>query len=283
MQQLPGGDLLSISLQEDLTVFYGLNGAGKSTVLRGIESALTGLRGDLEVTLYVQFVELDGQVGEPLDPMSLAGAICRAGRGREVSLPSLRDRALEQLRAMSLPQDRATDETAWQEVSAQGLFALTPLGGNDPRWRVRIAAQHQPHSMPGFSRMLEDLRHEQTLLVQWDGVGPAPGRWDSPFVMSDEHPLLGMYEGVPHAASELPFASFRPFGEPICTLAEIACDPLVDIVTLASIPPTQTADPAAVAAVLQRLLAVVGAGPDRRAQPGGGRPSPVSLASRSSR
>lgn len=62
IEQLPGGDLLAISLQEDVTVFYGLNGAGKSTVLRSVESALTGLRGELEVTLYLQFIELDATV-----------------------------------------------------------------------------------------------------------------------------------------------------------------------------------------------------------------------------
>lgn len=62
--ELTGDELLEgefIPLKQGLTVFYGLNGAGKTRLLRGIRSALTGERSDVELGVVVGLDHEDHQ------------------------------------------------------------------------------------------------------------------------------------------------------------------------------------------------------------------------------
>ncbi|WP_309065800.1 ATP-binding protein [Microbacterium sp.] len=55
--ELTGDPLLEgefLPLRQGLTVLYGLNGAGKTRLIRGVRAALLGVRDDIEIGMIVR-------------------------------------------------------------------------------------------------------------------------------------------------------------------------------------------------------------------------------------
>jgi energy-coupling factor transporter ATP-binding protein EcfA2 len=140
-----------LRFESGLSVLYGLNGAGKSSVLKAMRAALTGIRGESLSALHVRY-------SDPMSPIDL---------GEDDSSPSaLLARSLEQwlklvradfslstvtaesgisalvseilVETGNLEYEKSTPGIV-QEVSRQGVFTLLPTGATEPEWSLFIA------------------------------------------------------------------------------------------------------------------------------------------------
>lgn len=158
-----------------LSVLYGLNGAGKSSVLRSLQRGLSGIEGGALV--HLQVFEPFAECGE--DPVNMSFQLLDAGcvaielaagdtrvrepwQPAEWRLPSeyaqeyatagdyfrkllVLGEAVQGILDWDLRGDVGGDEdlaALAADIAEAGLFTLTPVGtGSDPRWRVDVGAR----------------------------------------------------------------------------------------------------------------------------------------------
>jgi energy-coupling factor transporter ATP-binding protein EcfA2 len=180
---------------------YGLNGAGKTAVLRGLEEAFRGLRnGGGTSILHVHVNWVDDRPCGPTDPewiRTLNEALETAAYSRLAELSSVYPEHEADIllwdewevyvrRASSNPRVWAT-ALAWMwyrdwgladRVGSQGLFSLTTVGRETPEWRISVA--FRPSETPTRTtpqtrvpREGQRLTYETLGLPAWGSRSPA--------------------------------------------------------------------------------------------------------------
>lgn len=116
---LLGGEF--IPFRRGLTVLYGLNGAGKSRLLRGISGTLLGVASDVEVGMVVRATS--GPVADALAQAIMPGHLRRELNASEVVEQLIRDRAGSRNPALTA------------ELLNSRLFLIMPTGTTaHPSW-----------------------------------------------------------------------------------------------------------------------------------------------------
>lgn len=173
LRRVPGIAQSYIPALNGLTVLYGLNGVGKSRILRAIESVWTG-----EASGASALVRVPAGNTTSLDDDPLLGNLALAWRPESVvtsmGLPTLTrefdeifgDVVADQIQPLDehaadpylgpLPEDRIS--SIQNEMMRQRLVAVTPTGGKSrAAWTVCPAAMESPE-FPAISRELRRSR-----------------------------------------------------------------------------------------------------------------------------
>lgn len=138
-----------IRLDNGLTILYGVNGIGKSRVLRALNLALSGRWQSDDSWIHLQFESssLDANSGDDLDePIALAMkralALTIATEGRDDYWALGKDLATESIRSMAevvLSNVVSDDPNFIVEVLDQNFFSLRAVGRETPKWEVWIS------------------------------------------------------------------------------------------------------------------------------------------------
>lgn len=197
-----------LPLQEGLTVVYGLNGAGKSRLLKGIRAALSGESTDIGVFAVVQTTpdawESDEYpfshpryISKSYAP-TLRYAIAEqvVGTTPDIHFPNdVGDfvHALSENQVSTALDDvfqsrlRSTDSELEQEITRNQLFLLNPLGTrNAPRWEAWPAYDSELPAAKAhlaiYEKLLADNNGNWTAndVVEFLDEGPVlPPRWQT--------------------------------------------------------------------------------------------------------
>jgi len=180
-----------------VTVLYGRNGTGKSSVLRCCKALLSGIRSAGEWGEILVRVQGDGN-----DQLSIQLRNLFLGL-RKGSYPG-DDAPLCDLVAYALttdipPRITPADAQLAQELAEQGLFALAPVGEHEPRWQVYVAARADEASpslteavrtlvqlVDRWHAPMEDLKTIDTIS---DDDSDSDADW-ADFAIWAEHPLV---------------------------------------------------------------------------------------------
>jgi energy-coupling factor transporter ATP-binding protein EcfA2 len=141
-----------------VTALYGLNGAGKSTVLDAVRAALTGIRGRSAVQIHLRIRD-SVQTLLGLRRYALLDAVkgrLGAHRAEPPWLEQLvRARLVDEWQELS-----GETEAIAVEVAAQGFFTLVPEGTRVPEWRLYVSARPDsdtPALNREIARLADDL------------------------------------------------------------------------------------------------------------------------------
>lgn len=150
---LTGDHLLQgdfVSLQQGLTVLYGLNGAGKTRLAAGIRGALTGVETDVGLSLIISLPvpsARDVSADHERVPERAPGSGFLIAIAERLALPgdfSVADPSFLELQAASRVVDRFIDEqfegspeALRNEVASERLFMVHPTGTvQSPSWNA---------------------------------------------------------------------------------------------------------------------------------------------------
>lgn len=145
-----------IRLESGLSVFYGVNGAGKTAVLRGLEAAFSGIKTSsstalLHVALPDPWPRMYARerLLEQAQPTA-RGLPARLLRGLKSgwqwsTLADLTDETLDDWTSAVAAFLARTAESLPEELAlalaAQRLASLEPIGTASPAWRIHVAAR----------------------------------------------------------------------------------------------------------------------------------------------
>lgn len=215
------------SLEDSLTVIYGLNGAGKSRLLDGLADALRGVRSDKGIALIVratrEYQRSHGH-GNPVT-LALADSI-KANPPR--ALRNTAQRARRELFTSEATANELVDAYI-EDVTAPGdarrsalqdrLFLLYPCGTEETaRWQAWAVADPQEDWVSRETAVLDEMwaEHDQRAAdvedEDWDGVEEAFRDKVAEFTLfptagrDDEYVLIG----ADHTPSHL--GPFSPLG-----------------------------------------------------------------------
>lgn len=172
-----------------LNVVYGLNGAGKSRLLRGVTNALRGIQSDVNVAIIVRVPtsEPPQSSGQRTEDVELVDAF---GRGPAQAIAAARASAYDfdwELPEYAAPVDQRTihpstayrllDELKWerlgtatplaQEIAADSLFLFSATGTSSaPSWDVWPVADTR---LPLASAVSAELDRLAEIVLTWEG------------------------------------------------------------------------------------------------------------------
>lgn len=155
---------MSLPLNPGLTVLYGQNGAGKSTIIKALQSALSGYRSDVYVELHLR--------GDwrPMQP-----EFAREDSGGLAALIVANWR-----RAGTTGTLRPIEQVA-EAVTRTTSYALVPVGEADPQWEVWLTTKpRDPHLSPDMD--LADMD-----VWELDHLLPDPALWDEFDEVAEAH------------------------------------------------------------------------------------------------
>lgn len=146
-----GDSVFALPLKHGLTVLYGQNGAGKSTILESLACALTGRRGRLPVELHLNIPVTrtwtpprEARIGDHVIPLGgerLHKHLPLCPRTMIDGLRSSDDLPGETVRSWERSRLSCFDEEGLaQAASAQHSLALVPVGSDRPQWQVWLTA-----------------------------------------------------------------------------------------------------------------------------------------------
>ena len=166
----PMSDLpISMRLQRGVSVLYGQNGAGKTTILEAWRCALSGRRGRLPVELYMEMPQAVGFFGGhgALVDRGDQGSDEKSEEDDGLALPVKRpfeasDRSMWGFAWTPSMVDSVADEdwaahnSVWDDdfaraVLSTGKVALVPVGVESPQWEVWLAADMTHEAMRPFA------------------------------------------------------------------------------------------------------------------------------------
>ncbi len=160
-----------IRLESGVSVFYGVNGAGKTAVLRGLESAFGGIRSEASTAL------LHLRMPDPWPHMYARERLLEQSEPTARGLPG---RLLEGLKSgwqwstlgdladqtfddwtsavaaflTRTGEDMSADEAA--TLASLRLVSLEPIGSSSPAWRIHIAARDEGAAAESTIRRLHE-------------------------------------------------------------------------------------------------------------------------------
>lgn len=160
-----------IRLEKGVSVFYGVNGAGKTAVLRGLESAFGGIRSDGSTAL------LHLRLPDPWPHMYVRERLLEQSEPTARGLPNrlldgfklgwqwstlvdLADQKFDDWTSavtaflLRTGEDLSADEAA--ALAEQRLVSLEPIGAAMPAWRIHVAAREEQASGNSTVRRLHD-------------------------------------------------------------------------------------------------------------------------------
>lgn len=206
-----------IRLESGVSVFYGVNGAGKSAVLRGLESAFGGIRADGSTAL------LHLRMPDPWPHMYTRERLLEQATPTARGLPSrlldgfksgwqwstladLADQIFDDwARAVTAFLLRTSEDLADDEATAlaeQRLVSIEPIGSATPAWRIHIAAREVP--TPGDSTVRR--LHEAWNAGAYSALGelaPLALRLGSPGTPEEGHVATSGLLGHPWAPTPI--------------------------------------------------------------------------------
>lgn len=184
-----------LELAPGLTVLYGLNGAGKSTVLSSLESAFTGVQLSDErarVGLVVRLADYPFLDSHPLADQLARSIGARFGASLSIAVAdALRD---------SFRDIADSRPDVLNQVAEQRRFLLTPVGTKTvPRWLVEPVCRlgSETHHVQSYLRDVEDALATMSSSTE-DGDSPAeydPWLDDAKSLVADCR-LLPVFDGV---------------------------------------------------------------------------------------
>ena len=209
-----------IRLEPGVSVFYGVNGAGKTAVLRGLESAFGGIRSDGSTAL------LHLRMPDPWPHMYARERLLEQSEPTARGLPH---RLLDGLKSgwqwstladladqtfgewtsavaaflLSTGEDLSADEAA--ALAEQRLVSLEPIGTATPAWRIHVAARDEQPSGDLTIRRL----HEAWNAGAYSSLG--------------ELAPLALRLGIPVAPQAAPDETSELFGHPWAPTPIAAC------------------------------------------------------------
>jgi hypothetical protein len=166
-----------LPLRQGLTVVYGLNGAGKTRLLRGIQSALAGIRSDVRLSLVVRadVSAVDGETVLTRGSLGRAGAPFLLGLAESLANPDDWDSiviageaelAMPEARALEvivrhIRSEAAADDELLKELLATRMFLLVPTGTTSaPGWDAWPIADPALPRAAAIVNHLEDAYHQ---------------------------------------------------------------------------------------------------------------------------
>ena len=143
-----------LKLSGGLSVLYGLNGSGKTTILEGVRSALSGMQGRGFAALHVRFPRVREALSEEDDYGSQTWRMAEHLRHTYLQFSADQDAPFDIERiavndglarlvkavlqeSFTLAPDLIAGDLI-DEVSDKGFFSLIPVGRSSPEWRVWI-------------------------------------------------------------------------------------------------------------------------------------------------
>lgn len=164
------GNPVALHFRPGMTVLYGRNGAGKSTVINALRSALTGVRASIPVELYVRLPTesrdfgVEGQSRRHVYPR-LPIETKRSMNGVPLDLEALLSAAQYDWSTRCDAADRSLAEAA---VRSDRL-AVIPVGSEGaPQWQVWLAADpYRPEMRPWVERSKARLLASDKAYQDW--------------------------------------------------------------------------------------------------------------------
>jgi len=142
-----------IRCESGLSVLYGLNGAGKTSVLRAMRTALTGIRGEGLAALHVRYAnpsrrldpdEVDWSPEGPLvqhleREKTLLGPYLSSSADKANARSGIAELVIAILSERHSGTWTELPTEIVNEVASQGVFTLVATGTNTPEWALWIS------------------------------------------------------------------------------------------------------------------------------------------------